>query len=279
MAKEALHKSIEGFTPISLEQMNETMALMSRKEKKFVCDEQQLASIISAMKDDYRILTFNGLDVFTYDNVYMDTKEYEFYNDHQNGSKVRTKVRTRKYVDSGLFFFEYKQRIKKQITKYRYDVAEEDHWKVTMEWVRFFQWIFESIYGEKFKKLLFPSLNNRYNRITLCHKDGDERVTIDFNIQYLDPEKPGNNYTLNNVAIIESKASVQPAPSHEYFDTIGLTEQRACSKYCLGMYYLGKVTNTSHFKHTIALMDSLQQKTHQISDERLVSKEAIQATM
>jgi len=269
MAKHALHKCIEWFSPISLEQMNETMTLMSRKEKKFVCSEEKLAEIIEHMRDDYRILTINGLDVFTYDNVYMDTKDYEFYHKHEKGSRVRTKVRTRKYVDSGLFFFEFKQRIKKQITKYRYDIADQHHGKITMESVRFFQGIFESIYGEKFKKLLFPVLNNRYNRITLCRNSNDERVTIDFNVQYVDSENPANTYALKNVAIIESKADQWPAPSHALFDELGLKEQKACSKYCLGMHYLGKISKTDHFDKTIALMNSLQAMEVSVTKEEL----------
>lgn len=281
MPKADLHKSIEGFSPISLEQMNESMTLMSRKERKFVCDEDKLAELIEAMKDEYRILTINGLDVFSYNNFYMDTKEYEFYHTHQEWSKVRTKVRTRQYCDSWLYFFEYKQRHDNQITKYRYDIAPEDHGRVTLEWVRFFQGLFESIYQEKFKKLLFPVLNNTYNRITFCRNSNDERITVDFNIQYFDPERPGNTHNLKNVAIIESKADVQPAPSDDLLSKLWLTEQHACSKYCVGMHYLGKVKETSHFDHTIARMDEIAKMVewHERTEEgvQAVIEQALQA--
>lgn len=191
---------------------------MSRKEKKFICTEDKLADIILAMKEDYNILTINGRDVFGYDNVYMDTKDYEFYHNHQLGHTTRTKARTRKYVDSDLFFFEFKQRINKQITKYRYAIDQNEHGKITMKSVKFFQGIYTSIYGDKLTKLIFPTLNNTYNRITLCRKTNNERVTIDFNVHYTDCENPNNTHQLSNVAIIESKADIWPAPSHALFE-------------------------------------------------------------
>ena len=62
---------------------------------------------------------------------------------------------------------------------------------------------------------------------------------------------------MNNAVIIETKAEKKNADSNALFESHGLTEQEACSKYCLGMHYLGKVKKTSHFDETIALMNSL----------------------
>jgi hypothetical protein len=39
----------------------------------------------------------------------MDSEDYNFYNQHQNKDKSRTKIRTRLYKDSDMAFFEYKQ--------------------------------------------------------------------------------------------------------------------------------------------------------------------------
>jgi len=62
--------------------------------------------------EDFSILEINGRKIFSYDNIYMDTKDYLFYKQHQEKKKTRTKVRTRYYVNSNLAFFEFKQKRK-----------------------------------------------------------------------------------------------------------------------------------------------------------------------
>ncbi|MDP3381196.1 MAG: VTC domain-containing protein [bacterium] len=49
--------------------------------------------------------------MFSYDNIYMDSDEYLFYNQHQDKKNSRTKVRTRYYLDSNTAYFEYKQKV------------------------------------------------------------------------------------------------------------------------------------------------------------------------
>ena len=65
--------------------------------------------------------------MFKYDNVYMDTKDFKFYNDHQNRVNPRTKVRTRLYKDSNLAFFEYKHKQDSITQKFRYEFPIEEH--------------------------------------------------------------------------------------------------------------------------------------------------------
>jgi len=251
MTKTTLSDAIAGFDPISLEQLNNSMSLMERKERKFLLTEDNLPQLFSYLKEHYRVLTINGLHVFDYDNVYMDTQDFLFYHQHEWGAKTRTKVRTRQYVNSNLNFFEYKQKAKKQITKWRYEISEFEHGKITMEGMRFFQGIYTSIYNEKLNKLLTPSLRNTYKRVTFCSKKNDERITIDFAVSFHDPINLTHMHKMENIAIVESKAATQPAPSASIFEKLWMTEQKACSKYCLGMNYLWKVTKNDHFKWTL----------------------------
>lgn len=237
------------------------MALMERKERKFLLTEDKLTELFSYLKEHYKVLTINGLDVFNYDNVYMDTADYDFYHQHEWGAKTRTKVRTRQYVDSNLHFFEYKQKSKKQITKYRYETGELEHGKITLEGMRFFQGIYKSIYDTTLDKLLTPSLRNTYKRITFCSKNNDERITIDFNVSFYDPVNLMQTHTMENIAIVESKAATQPAPSASIFEKLGMKQQKACSKYCLGLNYLEKVTKNDHFVWTLSTILELQNST------------------
>lgn len=250
---------ISWFDPISLEQLNNSMSLMERKEVKYLLTEENLPELFAHLKEHYKVLTIKDTHIFSYDNVYMDTNDYMFYHQHESGQKTRTKVRTRQYVDSNLNFFEYKQKSKKQITKYRYETTAQEHGKITLEWTRFFQGVYESIYSETLKKLLIPSLRNSYKRITFCSKNNDERITIDFNVQFFDTTNPKINHTMENIAIVESKAATQPAPSASIFEKLGMEKQKACSKYCLWLNYLEKVTKNDRFVNTLDKILELQE--------------------
>lgn len=256
----SLSEAIDWFDLISLEQLNNSMALMERKEKKYIITEDMLPELFANLKEDYRVLTINNIHIFSYDNVYMDTNDYMFYTQHEAGIKSRTKVRTRKYVDSNLNFFEYKQKEWKQLTKYRYETTEKEHGKITIEWTRFFQGVYKSIYGESLNKLLTPSLHNQYKRVTFCSKNNEERITIDFNVEFSDPNNPAQTHKLENIAIIESKATTQPAQSAPLFERLWIQGQKACSKYCLWLLYLGKVTKNDHFLWTLDAIIRLQNK-------------------
>ena len=74
----------------------------------------------------YDILEIQGMRTFSYENVYFDTVDYFFYHQHLNQEKNRTKIRTRKYVDSHLDFVEYKQKINNVIKKERISIGEEE---------------------------------------------------------------------------------------------------------------------------------------------------------
>lgn len=96
---------------INLTELNATASYLKRIDRKFLLTEKQFLHILEDLSDDFRALEIDGKRMFSYDNIYMDTQDYLFYNQHQNKLPSRTKVRTRHYVDSGdLAFFEFKQK-------------------------------------------------------------------------------------------------------------------------------------------------------------------------
>jgi hypothetical protein len=106
------NESLQSFQPITLTDLNATASFLKRIDRKFLLNSEQFSSVLDELKKEFQILEIAGKKVFSYDNVYMDTNDYLFYNQHQNKEKSRTKVRTRYYVDSNLAFFEYKQKEK-----------------------------------------------------------------------------------------------------------------------------------------------------------------------
>ncbi|MDP2670638.1 MAG: polyphosphate polymerase domain-containing protein [bacterium] len=159
---------------------------MERKESKYLLHINQLQNLFTHLQADYDILEIGNIREFTYKNIYFDTADLFFYHQHLQQNKNRTKVRTRKYVDSHLDFVEYKQKMKSIIKKERVSIGEEQFGQLTPETVEFLQKCFAKYYHLKEDFTLQPMLGNTYKRITLCHKTKKERVTVDTQINYED---------------------------------------------------------------------------------------------
>ncbi|MDR2411127.1 MAG: VTC domain-containing protein [Candidatus Peribacteria bacterium] len=111
MSYQNLSIQLKGFKTITLNNLNATASFLKRIENKYLLDSKDFISIIKDLRKNFDILEIEGKKVFTYDNVYMDTDDYLFYDQHQNKLNSRIKVRTRLYVDSNLAFFELKHKL------------------------------------------------------------------------------------------------------------------------------------------------------------------------
>jgi hypothetical protein len=192
----------------------------------------------------------------------MDTNNYLFYQQHETGQKFRTKVRTRHYVDAGdLAFFEYKQKEKGMIRKFRYEYGLANHGTMTDAAMKYYEGVWTSMYGQAPQHIIFPSIGTQYNRFTLCSKTGEERLTIDFNIKVAelrDPENKGKIIELPNLAIIESKSTSKNCMSGQLMAAHNIPVASSCSKYGLGVYYLGHAESWERFQHSINKIEAIK---------------------
>ncbi len=189
----------------------------------------------------------------------MDTPEYLFYQQHQDGVKNRTKIRTRHYTDAGdLAFFEYKQKENGITKKFRYQFPAEEHGTMTKGKKRFFDGVYQSMYGEKAPDIS-PAIRTKYNRLTLVSKDGNERLTIDFNIETQDLRSKKKKLTkLKNLVIIESKSLSENCLSCELMEKHNIAKAKACSKYSLWVIYSGLAEKWSHFSKTLKAIGEIR---------------------
>jgi VTC domain len=246
------------YDPITLAWLQAKSELMEREESKYLIHVKHLEQILNNLQDEYEILDIAWNREFTYENVYFDTDDYFFYHQHLNQDKSRTKIRTRKYVDSHLDFIEYKQKIGKVIKKERITIWEEDYGHTTPDTINFLESCFEKYYDQDKKFQLLPTLRNQYKRITLCHKTKKERVTIDMQISYSEPDTDKISLSLPHLAIIECKHAEKKPYFSELMKQQQIPEVSLCSKYCLWAYYLGKTQKYSSFLPTIIYIDTLK---------------------
>lgn len=186
---------VKSLTSISLTEMDD-VSLMKRTDTKFVIHENQLISVLDAVKDEYNILEIDGKRIMSYSSLYFDTKDKKFYKDHHNGKVNRTKIRIRKYVDSDTCFLEIKQKDGKgNTTKTRASINDFEQ-DLSDKSIGFINEITNSDLN------LEPIIWNQFNRITLVNKIDKERLTVDLNLSF---EKSGSFKIYNKLVIIEVK--------------------------------------------------------------------------
>ena len=184
-----------------------------------------------------------------YSSVYFDTSKFKFYFDHHNGRVNRTKIRQRKYVDSGLTFLEIKKKNGKgETNKSRIKIPDFD--------LDLSQNLNDFIFETTSKKFdLQPSLWNSFKRITLVNLKDNERATIDLNLSYYMNDIVKN---YNNLVVIEVKQSrfgrksivVKTLKKYRY-------SPYSISKYCAGMVNLYKELKYNLFKQKLIKLNKI----------------------
>ncbi len=268
--------TLNSFSAINLEQLNASASFLDRIDRKFLLTQSQLEDILDEFDKNFYVLDIAGQKIFSYDNIYMDTQDYEFYNAHQNKAKSRVKVRTRLYKDSNLSFFEFKQKQKGVTRKFRYQIPVEEHWIMTKESKWFYKWVFMSFYWEKPQKIS-PAIRTSYSRMTLVHKDSSERLTIDFNIKTQDlrknplltsPQGRGIaqeqwEISLTNLVIVESKSMSKTCSWVDIMESHWIKRAKSCSKYSLWVVYSGLAEKFSTFENTMIEIERIKREIEQ----------------
>lgn len=244
-------KVLKHFNTLSLQELNQKAKLLDRSEVKYVVHQDQLTPLFHELMENFDILAIDGKNIFTYESIYMDTPKRSFYHKHNAGHKNRIKIRTRRYVDADLYFFEFKHRDHDMIRKYRYAIDHTQHGIIDDTAQSFVQDTHQAIYGTSFDQILTPNMITTYKRVTLVHKTSEERLTIDLDLSFGMPGDKKKDYHMPPIAIIETKTKEQQTPTHDLFNRHHIMEKNACSKYCLAHYYLDEVDKWDHFQHTI----------------------------
>lgn len=248
----SISKLLQDFEPISLKDLNNKAELMKRQETKYLCTKSQLAVILEKLSKRYYLLEIDKVRLFLYDNMYMDNQDLIFYHDHENGKDVRMKLRKRKYVDTKQSFVEYKVKSRAVMDKKRLKLNSNHFMHMDQEARQFFN----ELHKKNMK--VVPTMQTTYNRITLCSKTSEERLTIDVNLVFSDPKnKKSGSLQVKDFVIIEvkQKDGSRSKLSKNIIENAGGILSQGCSKYCLGLIYFGKVKKFTHFQDTVNFIE------------------------
>ena len=122
-------------------------------------------------------------------NLYFDTRDFQFYSSHIEGSIDRFKIRLRWYTFSkykqGEYFLEYKRRINKKTIKYKIKLPITNLNELNNQIMyNSLNTIIASNNLHPIQNNLKPILFNSYNRSYYFDKNNNNRITLDSNMSF-----------------------------------------------------------------------------------------------
>ncbi|WP_017570326.1 polyphosphate polymerase domain-containing protein [Nocardiopsis halotolerans] len=170
--------ALAALRPMSLAEINERAALVTRTCRKYLVPAELLNPLFAGAGERFGVLTIDGRREFRYSSTYLDTPGLRTFQDHRQGRRVRFKARTRTYVDTDTRMFEIKLKGARGITdKTRISYAGPPD-RMTPEARRFLDDTLLS-YGVEAPDVLEASAVTDYRRTTVVAFGGEERVTVD----------------------------------------------------------------------------------------------------
>lgn len=277
------------FDTIWLEDIQDSGSLLRRVETKFLNNKKNLDKLIQDFELNYNLLKIWNKTIFTYNTIYFDTKDFKSYYQHQQGKRLRKKVRTRLYEDSNSCFFEIKLKHKTNTIKKRKKIDLTEHGVLDKSMLEFANKYSKELYSELLESNKEASIQTRYKRITLVSKNFEERITFDFDFQFFDLrnevlnknktklddlnsskwEEININHNKNtkwhknvfeekNMVIIEVKSIKENSEWNKKLKKKGfLPISYGCSKYCIWLNFLWLVSKRNNFKHVLKAIGKL----------------------
>lgn len=242
---------LASMTIITLDQMKD-IKLMNRLDTKYVTTKAKLAELLQLVQEKYYVQQNHGLVIIPYLTTYYDTDEYTMYMQHHNRRANRTKVRVRTYLASGETFLEVKNKNNhKRTKKKRIEVPSQDDFRNA-------EGASELVLKRTGLQLdsLHAVVQNRFDRVTLVNKGKTERLTIDFNVGFLNKENQHRHGT-DQLVVIELKRDGNVfSPITNLLRDIHV-HPTGFSKCCIGMVLTDPTLKQNAFKPKLRKLEKI----------------------
>ena len=238
------------FGTISLERMD-SVSLMNRVDTKYLTSRERMLELLrKALQEGYLVLENpEGGRTTAYDSVYFDTPGRRMYLLHHARRLVRTKIRARTYLSSGLTFLEVKLKNNHGRTKKkRVRIDSASRWTDAEEF----------FFGKTGYRAadLSEALRTDFTRITLVNPELTERVTIDCDLCFEDL-RGGAEFSLGNAVIIELKQDALRSSTMKALLLSCRIHPKRISKYCIGTALTVPGIKKNNFNEKIRILSKL----------------------
>jgi hypothetical protein len=221
-------------SPISLESLNESAALQTRIDRKYVVDAEIAEALLVAAVNGQRsghtaVLEVDSMRTTDYETVYFDTDNFDLHRDAAHSRRGRFKVRTRRYSTSDTAMLEIKTKSGRgETVKTRHQYPLGDRGRLTAG----ADLLIDDAVGRSGAAVgLRPVLATTYQRITLHDRADQSRLTIDLDVVATDWR--GEKVGLAAV-VLESKSAGSASGFDRQLWLLGVRPVRF-SKYCTSL--------------------------------------------
>lgn len=219
---------------------DQTFSLMNRYDFKFILTSEEACCLLNNLSNEYDVISNNDQMVRLYETRYFDTIQRDSFYLHHKGKLPRHKIRTRTYVDTNDQFLEIKFKNNKDKTeKFRVNASVSENLLMHSNIVTFLN-------EHNIHNLndLEEALLVRYNRISLKHKNLNERITFDFDITFANHQK---KTLVKDIVIVEVKQ--EKKNKSLVVALLKSMNKRAISlsKYCYGLISLDPSIKHNNF--------------------------------
>jgi hypothetical protein len=232
-----MQESLVNFKQVYFKQ---SFSLMNRFDFKFILTSEEASYLLNNLCNEYDVISNNEQLVRGYETRYFDTKQRDSFYLHHKGKLPRYKIRTRTYLDTNDQFVELKYKNNKDKTeKFRINVTNSNDLLIQSNVVTFL-----NEHNINHLDILEEALLVSYNRISLIHKNINERVTFDFGITFANVKKK----TLSNdMVIVEVKQETKfKSPVILLLKSMN-KRSVSISKYCYGLLSIDSSIKHNNF--------------------------------
>ncbi|WP_030157684.1 polyphosphate polymerase domain-containing protein, partial [Glycomyces sp. NRRL B-16210] len=225
---------LEAFAGIGLEAVVAAADLQTRVDTKYLLRPEQYRRFreVLAAEGHWSCLDIGGRRWFAYESVYFDTPDLLTYRQHRQGRRLRFKVRTRTYADSGECAFEVKLKGARQDTvKERIPYRAADAARIAPDAAAHLARTLWEAYGMAVPAGMGPRLRTDYRRHTLVHPAGRTRVTCDEELRCVAADGVA---VARPVCLVEVKSARPGGPADRLLWAMG-ARPVSVSKYCLAV--------------------------------------------
>jgi hypothetical protein len=228
--------AIDRLPTVSLAELNEEAALLTRIDRKYVIASTELDAVLTGIPG-LRVLAIDGRRASRYESTYLDTVDLDSWSASAHQRRRRWKVRTRMYADTGECWLEVKTRGRRGATvKERLPHDGTDSLDVSAAagaWVR--DRLGAAQVHDVDPRSLVATLHTSYVRTTLLLDAGAGRVTIDRDLRWVSGH---GTAAVGDVLVVETKsATARPGPVDRRLWELGHRPTRI-SKYGTGLALL-----------------------------------------
>lgn len=245
---EKISEILRSFEKISLTDLN-SVKLMNRIDTKFATSFCKLPLLLSQLYSNYKILSIDDQQVFSFKTSYYDTLQLSMYLKHHNGALNRYKIRERNYLNNGVSYLEIKFKNNKGRTikeRIKRTLVASDFSEVEKTFINE-----KTPYSSNALSL---KVVVNYSRITLVSKDLNEKITIDCDIHFSDLQ---TDHELKKLIIIEVKQSCRSkTPIFSILRDLSV-KPLSISKYCLGVNFLYPSIKKNNFKEKLVTLNKI----------------------